>query len=178
MKSRYKFVDGDGFYFLTFTVIKKIPIFTNKKYFDTIISNFEFYRNQYGLKIFYYVIMDNHIHLICKSDKEISQSIRKMKSYLSKEFISLLKKDSRSWILDLLKFYKKEHKKNSKYQLWDEGSHPEKIVNLKMLNQKANYIHFNPVKRGFVNEPKDWFYSSARNIESLENPFQVDEIEV
>ncbi|MCD4818125.1 MAG: hypothetical protein K8S23_05500 [Candidatus Cloacimonetes bacterium] len=47
-----------------------------------------------------------------------------------------------------------------------------------MLAQKAEYIHFNPVKRGFVVEPKDWFYSSTRNVENISFPFQVDEIDV
>lgn len=32
-----------------------------------------------------------------------------------------------------------------------------------MLRQKINYVHFNPVKRGYVDKPEDWRYSSARD---------------
>ena len=32
-----------------------------------------------------------------------------------------------------------------------------------MLIQKLEYIHQNPVKRGYVDESADWRYSSARN---------------
>jgi hypothetical protein len=32
-----------------------------------------------------------------------------------------------------------------------------------MLFQKIEYIHYNPVKRGYVDEPEYWRYSSARN---------------
>ncbi|NIR50255.1 transposase, partial [candidate division KSB1 bacterium] len=31
------------------------------------------------------------------------------------------------------------------------------------LVQKIEYIHFNPVKRGLVDFPEHWRYSSARN---------------
>lgn len=30
-----------------------------------------------------------------------------------------------------------------------------------MFQQKVDYIHFNPVRRGLVEEPQDWKYSSA-----------------
>ena len=30
-----------------------------------------------------------------------------------------------------------------------------------MLNQKIEYIHYNPVRRGYVSEPEHWIYSSA-----------------
>ena len=32
-----------------------------------------------------------------------------------------------------------------------------------MMLQKLEYIHLNPVKPGFVDEPEHWRYSSARN---------------
>ena len=31
------------------------------------------------------------------------------------------------------------------------------------MHQKIEYIHYNPVKRGYVDEPIHWCYSSARN---------------
>lgn len=32
-----------------------------------------------------------------------------------------------------------------------------------MFEQKLDYIHNNPVETGFVTDPIDWKYSSARN---------------
>ena len=34
-----------------------------------------------------------------------------------------------------------------------------------MLRQKIVYIHNNPVRRGYVDAPEHWRYSSARNYE-------------
>ena len=178
MRSRFKFVDLDNqLYFITFSIVEKIPVFTNSKYMRVIIDNFNFYRENKGLKIFYYVIMDNHIHLVASHEKNISLIIQSLKKYTAKEILNLLKTDSREWILYLLKYFKKKYKKESTYQFWQEGSHPEMILNLKMLNQKADYIHQNPVKRGLVAEEQDWLYSSARNIHRLSNVFEVDQLE-
>ncbi len=48
------------------------------------------------------------------------------------------------------------------------------IQTQEMYNQKVEYIHNNPVKRGLVYEDRDWYYSSARNLYGLKNPFKVD----
>lgn len=40
---------------------------------------------------------------------------------------------------------------------------PQQIQNDEMLWQKLEYLHLNPLLRGYVDRPKDWRYSSARN---------------
>jgi hypothetical protein len=37
------------------------------------------------------------------------------------------------------------------------------IQNEKMMRQKIDYIHNNPVKRGYVDDAVHWRYSSARS---------------
>ena len=64
-------------------------------------------------------------------------------------------------------FFRKEHKKDREYQCWEEGSHPQLIDNEDVLRQKLEYIHHNPVKRGYVDEAVHWRYSSARNYAGL-----------
>ncbi|WP_198532945.1 hypothetical protein [Salinivibrio sp. MA440] len=60
-------------------------------------------------------------------------------------------------------FYKKAHKGDRAYQFWQEGVHPELIQSDAMMWQKIDYIHQNPVKRGYVDEAAHWRYSSARD---------------
>ncbi|MEA2103830.1 MAG: transposase [Candidatus Cloacimonadota bacterium] len=178
MRSRYKFEKIPGnIYFVTFTVIGHIPIFTNSLYNNILINNFKFYQEHENLKIFYYVIMDNHLHLIVRHDHDVSKVIKNYKSFTAKEMIKSLHKDKREWILYLLKYYKKQHKQNSTYQFWEEGSHPKLISDTKMLYQKIGYIHRNPVKRGLVAKPEDWYYSSAKNNAGLDNCFEIDELQ-
>jgi hypothetical protein len=41
--------------------------------------------------------------------------------------------------------------------------HPQRIYDQEMLKQKLDYIHHNPVRRGYVDFPEQWRYSSARD---------------
>ena len=71
-------------------------------------------------------------------------------------------------ILEQLQFYKLAHKTDRTYQLWQEGSHPEQILNETMMREKLEYLHHNPVRRGYVEDPRHWRYSSARNYAGME----------
>jgi putative transposase len=46
-------------------------------------------------------------------------------------------------------------------KLWQEGVHPQFILSEEMMLQKSDYLHANPVKRGWVAAPTHWRYSSA-----------------
>ena len=177
MRGSYKFSeDATELYFVTFTIVGCIPVFSRQKYSNIIVNNLEFYRKEQGLKIHNLVIMPEHIHLIVSSENDVGKIIHNLKSFTAKEIIQNLKHDKRKWILNLLKYYKKKHKSGSEYQIWQEGSHPEIITSTTMLNQKINYIHFNRVKAGFVISPEQWRYSSAGYYEGHESIMEFDEI--
>src|ERR1041385_6526750 len=61
----------------------------------------------------------------------------------------------------LLAAGKAEHKTRSTWQLWQEGYHPQAIYSDQTMLQKIDYIHANPVRRGWVASPEHWRYSSA-----------------
>jgi hypothetical protein len=83
------------------------------------------------------------------------------KRHTAKIIIEELRQDGKDWILNLLTFHKKKHKTESEHQVWQEGFYPKQILSIEMLNQKIEYIHYNPVRRGYVSEPEHWIYSSA-----------------
>jgi len=146
MRNQYKVINDEGYYFVTSSIVEMIPVFTNEKYFQILIDSLKFCQKEKGLKIFYYVLLDNHFHLII-SGKELSNTMASIKRHTAQEIIQQLKVD----------------KKESKYQIWQEGFHPQFMTSNEILNQKIDYIHYNPVKRGLVNKPECWKYSSACN---------------
>jgi REP element-mobilizing transposase RayT len=128
------------------------------------------------LEIYVYVILENHFHMICSAPK-LSKVIQSLKRHTAKCIIQQLEQERKIWILNLLNFYKKNHKTKSKHQLWQEGFHPKQINSEEMFIQKAEYIHYNPVKRGYVTVPVSWYYSSARDYETDEKgPIKVDKL--
>jgi len=74
----------------------------------------------------------------------------------------------------MLQWLKRPHKTESDYQAWEEGSHPQLIETDAVMRQKLDYIHQNPVKRGYVDLPEHWRYSSARNYAGLAGLIEVE----
>ncbi|NUO10371.1 MAG: transposase [Candidatus Brocadia sp.] len=178
MRSRYKIIQKEGIYFVTSTVVEWIPIFTTQKYFDIIIQSLKFCKDYKGLKLYAFVILDNHFHLVV-SAPELSNTLTSLKKFTAKEIITQLGQDNRHRLLIQLAFYKKRYKTKSDYQVWQEGVHPELIMNNEMLFQKIEYIHYNPVKRGLVDMPEHWRYSSSRNYLANDHSIiQIDELPV
>lgn len=106
-----------------------------------------------------WVILENHLHLAASSE-DISKQIHDFKSYTARRIIDYLSDQGFSSILDQLRLNKKVHKIHQEFQLWQEGSHPIIMFNQEILNQKLDYIHYNPVRRGYVDDPAYWRYSS------------------
>ena len=75
-------------------------------------------------------------------------------------------------------FYKEKYKKDSEYQVWQEGFHPQMITEEEVFRQKVEYIHHNPIKRGFVEQAEHWVYSSARNYFAGDGCIEIDLIEI
>jgi len=120
------------------------------------------------LIIYGYVIMENHLHFIASSPTDLSKEAGIFRSYTARQIIDWLKEREAGHILKQLNYYKLRHKKDRDYQLWQEGTHPQVLLNDRTMLQKLEYIHYNPVKRGYVDEPVHWRYSSARNYAGME----------
>jgi len=175
MRTTYKIYEKDALYFITSSIIENIPIFLNETMFNILINSFKFCRMEKGLKLYVYVVMDNHFHSIVSSDNLIN-IIRDIKRHIAKKIIESIKSMSSSWLLNQIEFWKKDFKHDSHYQIWQEGYHPQQIFNDEILFQKIEYIHNNPVKRGFVSKPEDWKYSSARNFAGDSSIIELDSL--
>ncbi len=78
------------------------------------------------MKIYAYVILENHLHLIAESEG-LDHDMARFKSYTAKQLIQYLSEHNVKPILEQLAFYKKAHKHDRAYQVWQEGAHPEWI---------------------------------------------------
>jgi putative transposase len=177
MRTRYKIFDNNYPYFITSTTVEWIPIFTRKPYFDIILDSMTYCRQNKGLKIFAFVIMDNHLHLLVMGES-LSNIIRDFKRHTARRIISLAENDPKNWLSNQFKFYKLRHKEGSDYQVWQEGFHPKQIISEEMLRQKIDYIHYNPVRTGIVGKAEDWLYSSARNYLGMDGIVEIDLLEL
>ncbi len=171
-RSRYKFYDTSRPYFLTMTTVDWLPVFTHRMVAEQILSSLEFIQKERKVVLYAYVIMEHHLHCIV-SHQELPKIIKEFKSYTARAVIDLLKQYRYSAWLKKLRNLRAPYKLDSTYQFWQEGSHPQEIHSEAMFLQKIEYIHNNPVKRGYVDQPKHWRYSSASNYEGEEGLIPV-----
>jgi putative transposase len=177
MRSRYKIAELESPHFITCTIVEWLPVFTRARYLDIITASLTFCRRQKGLQLHAYAILDNHLHMVVSSDN-LPQVIRDFKRHTAKEILAAVSQENKLWLLKQFEFFKGVHKGHSHHQVWQEGSHPQAIINDDMLRQKLDYIHYNPVRIGLVDRPEDWRYSSARNYFGQDGVLEIDAIEL
>jgi putative transposase len=161
-RSRYKQVEGEQTYFATCTVVGWLPLFTNPELAEVVLGSLKLLHEEDRLTLHAYVLMENHLHFVGTAN-DFSNEVKSFKSFTAKKIVELLRLSGNSFYLKQMHFLKKHHKTNQTYQVWQEGSHLVAILDGKTLRQKLEYIHFNPVRRGYVNQPEHWRYSSAQN---------------
>lgn len=160
-RSRYRIFEDCYPYFMTCTVVGWLPIFTHPEAVEMVLDSLRFLQRERGLQLFGYVIMENHLHLIARADG-LAERIGQFKSFTARNIIDLLIQ-RQSGLLNELRFQKRNHKSDGEFQFWEEGSHPQQIDSDAMMEQKLEYVHNNPVRRGYIDDPTHWRYSSARN---------------
>jgi putative transposase len=161
-------IESNSIYFLTMTVIDWVDIFTREDYRQIIIDSLKYCQKEKGLEIYSWCLMTNHLHLIAAGKENgqftLSDILRDLKKFTSKAIIEKIKEipeSRRKWLLDRFEFAGRYNKKIEFYKFWQDGNEAKEVYSAEILQQKIHYIHNNPVRAGWVNEPHHYKYSSA-----------------
>ena len=181
MSRKYKFGEKTGAYFISFATVFWIDVFTRDEYFCHITEALDYCRKNKGMELYGYCIMPSHVHLIFRSSlNDPSGLIRDFKGYTSRKLLKAIaenpQESRREWLLWMFSHAAKKTSNVKKLQFWQQNNKPIEIWSQKVFEQKLNYLHHNPVESGFVLNPMDWKFSSARNYGDDDNT--VLEIEV
>ena len=131
----------NGLVFLTIVTNNRIPILiSNIKRLNQAYRNVLFH---YKFDLIAYSIQPDHIHCIIKplNIEDYSKIVKSFKYSFTKNYNVGLVNPT----------YKK---------LWQNRFWEHTIRDENDLNLHLNYIHYNPVKHGYVKSVKDWKYSS------------------
>ncbi|UOE48532.1 transposase [Mucilaginibacter sp. SMC90] len=168
MSRNYKFHNQEFPYFVTFTVVQWIDVFTRIEYKHILVESLKYCIKNKGLKLYAWIIMSNHVHLIIgTTDKPMQDILRDIKRHTSKTIIKAIKENlqesRRDWLLWFFERAGWKNPSNEYYQFWQAGSHPIELFGVKMIDQKLDYLHNNPVAAGWVDKPEHFLYSSAKD---------------
>ncbi len=150
----------DHVYFSTFTINKWVSLFIDFPESNHIIINsFNDMVTMKECKIYSFVIMRDHIHLIWQVNLHDPKVLR----------TSFTKFTGRA-IVQYLKITNEEYLKNFKseridreHKIWKQSKTDLLIRHNDVYLQKLTYIHNNPIKGNYksVENPEDYRYSSA-----------------
>ena len=102
-------------------------------------------KTKYNFDIVAIVINPNHFHMIIRPEN-ISEYPK---------IIGIIKKT-----FTKISGLKTEQNKNRESDVWQRRYWEHSIIDENDLNKHIDYIHYNPVKHGYVKSAKDWKYSS------------------
>ncbi len=170
-RDHYRIHDPTAPHFLTCTVVQWLAVFAQPANANILLDSLTFLQRERGLKLYGYVIMENHCHLLA-AGPELRNSISSFKSFTARCIVDRMRVRG-SPGLDLLSWHRTRHKRDREHQVWQEGTHPVQIQGEAMMRQRLEYIHNNPVKRGYIDDPLCWRYSSARNYAGLKGLIEV-----
>jgi REP element-mobilizing transposase RayT len=169
MSRSYKFHNPEGIYFVSFAVVYWIDVFTRPVYKNIIVNSLKYSQSEKGMEIFAWCIMTNHIHLVFRSCNGIKpeQLIGDLKRYTSKKIVESIienpQESRKEWLLNAFVKAAQNSSNVKNKQFWRHDNKPIELWANKVIDEKIDYIHNNPVVEGIVNEPYEYVYSSSKN---------------
>lgn len=73
------------------------------------------------------------------------------------------KESRKEWLLEQFQKTGAKSSNVNKYQFWRHDNKPIELWSNKVIDEKINYVHNNPVAEGLVFRPEDYMYSSAKD---------------
>jgi len=146
--------------FITISTYNKQPILDN--HYKLIKESWKAAKAKFNFNIFAYCILPDHIHLILELDNifDYPKIIGFMKWYFSRNIDSKFTKP----------IYLSDSKQKKREKgIWQRRYYEHTIRNDDEFQTYVDYIHYNPVKHGWIKSVKDWKYSSFHDFVKLDH---------
>ncbi len=166
-------------YYFTSVAHHRLPIFKTDNVKQILCDALNEVREKHGILILAYVIMLDHVHLLVYSKKEMSDALRLLNGVAARRIIQYLKENG--FESSLFKLRGEMRERNHKHSVWQHHPDSLEIIGEDTFRQKVEYIHMNPVRAGFVDDPLEYRFSSARQWaeQVIENePLLTDGLEI
>jgi putative transposase len=130
------------FHFLTFSCFRRQALLTREGAYGVFERELETVRVRYGFVVAGYVLMPEHVHLLVGEPRRSSLSVA----------LQVLKQQT-----------SRKLKQRGEVQFWQRRYYDFNVYNEEKRVEKLRYMHCNPAKRGLVEKPEDWPWSSFRH---------------
>ena len=156
---------NEGYYFITIVTNKRVEIFRRKDIAKAAVNTLLFYEGQGDFKLIGFVVMPDHIHMICESawgsdrSPDLPNIIRDIKKYIAKEAIRHLSTLNRD-VLSTIQLPTPKKKRHI-HQLWQPDYYDFNILTDEKLNEKLKYMYENPLRKGLCDDFLSYEFSDV-----------------
>lgn len=159
---RYRIQPDAAVYFLTYTVVDWLPVFVSEAACKIITDSLTYCHHQKHLRVNAYVIMPTHLHLIVfDADLNLERLIGTLadfRKFTGRRLSDYCINHGPKCFLETLRTQATADRER---RFWQPSRHPEAILGERFWQQKLDYLHDNPCRKGLAREPQHWRYSSA-----------------
>ena len=147
---------GHNLHFLTFSCYHRQPLLASACRRDLFVKVLEQIRQRYQWVVLGYVVMPEHVHLLVSEppQRALSTAMQALKLSFARCVLAEQRRQRRSAQTNLF-----EH---SMQRVWQPRYYDFNVCTGRKRIEKLRYIHRNPVKRGLVEAPELWRWSSFR----------------
>jgi len=144
-------------HFITFSCHRRRQYLRTGHSRDVFLRILEETRHKYEFVVDGYVVMPEHVHLLLSEPKvgDLSKAILALKQRTSKALLPKRKRRKKNQ-LELFP------QGNTERHFWQKRFYDFNVFSMHKRTEKLRYMHRNPVKRGLVQRPGDWEWSSYR----------------
>ena len=156
-------------HFITFSCYRRKPKFADTRLYDLFPLCLEAMRLRFHMRIYGYVVMPEHVHLLVSEPEQGSpaEAMHYLKLSFSKRARSLTEAPVSAAQVSVLNpdaNLRHQQVLAPKEPFWQTRYYYDRNVrSVREFGIKLRYLHRNPVKRGLVREPGDWKWSSFRH---------------
>jgi len=148
-------------HFITFSCYQRRHLFRFPEHYNLFLNQLEKSRESNHFKVFAYVVMPNHAHLLIRfpESQTPSSTLRGLKRTTSYHLLNWYKRNNP----EVYKYLSVKEGKRTVRRFWQAGVGYDHHVegNERSLREIIEYIHNNPVRSGMVELPEEWRWSSA-----------------
>lgn len=144
-------------HFITNSCYQRWPLLDTPRARDCFLSVLEQTREKYRFVVVGYVVMPEHIHLLI-TEPEVGSPSTVMQVLKQRTAKALLPKRKRRDPRQ-----RKLFGEESRRAFWQARFYDFNVWTAKKRVEKLRYMHRNPVKRGLVESPEGWRWSSYRH---------------
>ena len=151
-----RYYDAGYLHFITTSCYQRRPLLARPEDRDLFLETFEEVRRSYRFVVAGYVVMPEHVHLLIGEPERGDPSVvmQVLKQRFTRKLLRILRshpsKVAKGGAAQVCSPFWQKHFYD--FPVWSKGKRIEKL----------KYMHRNPVKRGLVEEPDQWKWSSFR----------------